>query len=52
MNKRDLVRLGVTLTVIFVLNIGDIVQLRRNVIDFEQNLGNDFSSIFSGTMAI
>ena len=47
MNKRDLVRLGVTLTVIFVLNIGDIVQLRRNVIDFEQNLGNDFSSIFS-----
>ena len=47
MNTRNLIRLAVTLTVIFVLNLGDLVSLRRNVIDFEQSLGNDFSKIFS-----
>lgn len=47
MNSRNLVRLILTLTVIFVLNISDIVQLRRNAVDFELNLGNDFSKIFS-----
>jgi len=47
MNRRNLVRLAVTLTVIFVLNISDLVSLRRNVIDFEQSLGNDYSRIFS-----
>lgn len=47
MNRRNLVRLALTLTFIFALNISDIVQLRRNAVDFEMNLGNDFSKIFS-----
>lgn len=47
MNRRNLIRLGVTLAIIFILNLGDIVELRRNVIEFKENLGNDFSMIFN-----
>ena len=47
MNKRNIVRLLLTLTVIFILNISDLVELHKNAIDFELNLGNEFDKVFS-----
>ncbi len=47
MNKRNIVRLLLTLTVIFILNISDLVELHKNTVDFEMNLGNEFDKVFS-----
>ena len=47
MNKRNIIRLLLTLTVIFILNISDLVELHKNAIDFEFNLGNEFDKVFS-----
>lgn len=47
MNKRNLIRLSAVLLLIFVLNISDLVELKKNTVDFEMSLENDFNRIFS-----
>lgn len=44
MIRRDLARLAAALLIIFVLNIGDLVELRRNVLDLELALENDIDA--------